>query len=141
MDQHSQQGPTSGVTPNLRIPDKRAAEAIDWYRRAFDAEEKLRIPAEDGIRLMHAHIVINSGSVMLHDEFPEYVDKPGGPIEGVTLHLQVDDADRWFERALAAGAEPTMPLSDMFWGDRYGQLRDPFGHSWSIGSSPPGDQG
>jgi len=136
MSGQTDQGPTTGVTPHLRIPDKRAAEAIDWYRRAFEAEEKMRTPADDGERLMHAHVVINNGSVMLHDEFPEYASEPGGKIEGVTLHLQVDDADAWYRRAIDAGATPTMPLSDMFWGDRYGQLRDPFGHAWSIGSTP-----
>jgi PhnB protein len=128
------QGPTNGVTPHLTIADKRAAEAIDFYRRAFAAEEAMpAMKADDGERIMHAHLRINGGSVMLNDDFPEYtggVSMPGA----VTLHLQVDDADRWFERATAAGASVTMPLADQFWGDRYGQVKDPFGHSWSIGA-------
>jgi len=76
----------------------------------------------------------NGADVMLADEFPEH----GGNLEvgprGVTLHLAVDDADRWWNRAVEAGATVAMPLEDQFWGDRYGQLRDPFGHSWSIGA-------
>ena len=134
MTGQQEQGPTSGVTPHLVIRDKRAGEAIDFYKRAFGAEERLRMPAEDGERLMHAHIVVNGSSVMLNDDFPEYCGGPASAPAAVTLHLQVDDADRWFERATAAGAEVTMPLADQFWGDRYGQLRDPFGHSWSVGA-------
>ena len=92
------------------------------------------MPAEDGKRLMHAHLRINGGSIMMHDDFPEYTGGPMGAPSGVTIHLEVDDADRWFERAVAAGATVTMPLADQFWGDRYGVVKDPFGHSWSIGS-------
>ena len=92
----------------------------------------------DGIRLMHAHLHINGASLMLHDEFPEYVspeeaDVAGG--SGLTLHLHVNDADRWLDRAVAAGATATMPIEDMFWGDRYGQVKDPFGYRWSIAHS------
>jgi PhnB protein len=130
-----EQGPIAGVTPHLAIADGRAGEAIDWYVRAFGAEERLRMPHDDGKRLMHAHLVINGGSLMLVDDFPEYSGRRVGVPEGVWMHLQVDDADRWFARAVEAGGEPTMPLSDTFWGDRYGQLRDPFGHRWSIGSA------
>ena len=91
-------------------------------------------PAEDGERLMHAHLKINGGSVMLHDEFPEYSGEQDIVPKGMTLHLQVDDADEWWNRAILAGSVPVVPLADQFWGDRYGQLRDPFGHCWSIGS-------
>lgn len=128
------QGPTTGLTPHLNIPDKRAVEAIGFYVKAFGAIEQIRIPTEDGERLMHAHILINGASLLLHDDFPEHTGGPMPPPSGVTLHLQVDDADTWFDRAVTAGATPTIPLADMFWGDRYGQLRDPFGHVWSIGS-------
>ena len=83
---------------------------------------------------MHAHLKINGASVMLHDEFPEYGHEADIRPKGVTLHLQVDDADAWWERAMLNAAVPTLPLADQFWGDRYGQLRDPFGHCWSIGS-------
>jgi PhnB protein len=138
MTDNANQAPTGGLTPHIQIGDKRAAEAIDFYKKAFGATEIRRMPAEDGIRLMHAHIHINGASLMLHDEFPEYVgpadvDAAGG--SGLTLHLHVDDADMWFDRAVAAGATATMPLEDMFWGDRYGQVKDPFGYRWSIAHS------
>lgn len=133
MAKQDEQGPTSGLTPHLTIRDGRAAEAIDFYVRAFGAVERIRMPADDGKRLMHAHLAINDGALMLNDDFPEY---RGGQAEGapagLTLHLQVDDADRWFERATKAGAVETMKLQDMFWGDRYGQVTDPFGYRWSI---------
>jgi PhnB protein len=142
MERNPDQGPTGGLTPHIQIGDKRAAEAIDWYGKAFGATELRRMPAEDGIRLMHAHIHINGASLMLHDEFPEYVgpadaDIAGG--SGLTLHLQVDDADAWFNRAVSAGAKATMPLENMFWGDRYGQVTDPFGYRWSIGHPIEGE--
>lgn len=128
--------PTGGLTPHIQIGDKRAAEAIAFYVAAFGATEIMRMPAEDGVRLMHAHVHINGSSLMLHDEFPEYVspeeaDVAGG--SGLTLHLKVDDADTWFNRAVAAGATPVMPPEDTFWGDRYGQVKDPFGYCWSMG--------
>ncbi len=136
MERYPDQGPTGGLTPHIQIGDKRAAEAIDWYIKAFGATEVRRQPASDtDPRLMHAHLHINGASLMLHDEFPEYVgpadaDAAGG--SGLTLHLQVDNADTWFGRAVAAGATPAMPVQDMFWGDRYGQIKDPFGYRWSI---------
>ena len=127
--------PTGGLTPHIQIGEKKAVEAIDWYIKAFGATELRRQAVDDG-RLMHAHIHINGASLMLHDEFPEYVgpadvDAAGG--SGLTLHLQVDNADIWFDRAVAAGARAAMPVEDMFWGDRYGQVVDPFGYRWSIG--------
>ena len=127
--------PTGGLTPHIQIGDKKAVEAINWYVKAFGATEMRRQAVDDG-RLMHAHIHINGASLMLHDEFPEYVgpadvDAAGG--SGLTLHLQVDNADSWFDRAVAAGARAAMPVEDMFWGDRYGQIVDPFGYRWSIG--------
>lgn len=129
------QGPTTGLTPHLVIRDGRGADAIAFYVAAFGAHEAMRMPADDGKRLMHAHLRINHGSLMLADDFPDYRGGvPAGAPAGITLHLQVDDADAWFARAVAAGAEVRMPLADMFWGDRYGQLADPFGHVWSIGA-------
>lgn len=126
--------PATGLTPHITIRDNRAAEAIEFYGKAFGAIEHRRVPADDGKRLMHAHLALNGASLMLHDDFPEY---RGGHAEpepvGVVLHLQVDDADTWFARAVGAGAEVVMPVGDQFWGDRYGQVRDPFGHFWSIG--------
>lgn len=118
--------------------------AIDFYQRAFGATLILRNPAPDG-RVMHARLAINNGLVMLSDDFPEYnkgtpmAPQPGQPT-GTTLHLQVANCDALYAQATAAGAEPVMPPADMFWGDRYAQLRDPFGHRWSIGS-PLAQQG
>jgi PhnB protein len=138
MDKHEQQGPISGVTPHLTIRDNKAAEAVDFYKAAFGAEEMIRMPAQDGKRLMHVHLKVNGGSMMMNDDFPEYRGGVSPEPASVTLHLQVEDADRWFEQAVAAGAQVTLPLADQFWGDRYGQVKDPFGHSWSIGASAKG---
>jgi PhnB protein len=139
---HPEQGPAGGLTPHLTIRDRRGGEAIEFYRRAFAAESAMEpMLAEDGARIMHAHLRVNGGSVMLADDWPEMrggVASP--PPASVTLHLQVDDADAWFERAIEAGATATMPPQDMFWGDRYAQLRDPFGHSWAIGARIEGDK-
>ncbi len=132
------QGPTGGVTPHLTIPSRGGQAAIEFYGRAFGAEEIMRMPAEDGERLMHAHLKINGASLMLADEFPEWSGEADITPRGVTLHLQVDDPDEWWNRALVAGAIPVMPLEDQFWGDRYGQVRDPFGHTWSIGGRKKG---
>jgi PhnB protein len=125
-------GTMAGVIPHLTIGGGRATEAIDFYTRAFGAEELGRHMAEDGKRVMHCHLRINGGSLMLNDDFPEWTGGVGVPA-AVTLHLQTDDPDRWFARATEAGASVAMPLADQFWGDRYGQVTDPFGHRWSIG--------
>lgn len=129
----TEQGPTAGVTPHLTIPSKGGQAALEFYARAFGAEELDRRYAEDGERILHAHLRINGASVMLNDEFPEYHGAANVRPAGVTLHLQVADPDAWWARAMGAGAEPVMAMEDQFWGDRYGQLRDPFGHNWSIG--------
>ena len=127
------QGPTSGVTAHLTFRDQRAAEAIAFYKAAFAAEEQVRMAADDGKRLMHAHLHINGGSLMLNDDFPEYHQGSYNAVPGgVTLHLQVDDADAWCARAIRAGATERMAVQDMFWGDRYGQVTDPFGYHWAI---------
>jgi PhnB protein len=129
------QGPTTGLTPHITITDARGIAAVAFYKTAFGAEEQTRMLADDGQRLMHCHLIINGGSLMINDDFPEYrgpADVGSGPPLGVTLHLQVDDADAWFARAVAAGAAPIMPLADMFWGDRYGQVSDPYGYRWAI---------
>jgi PhnB protein len=133
MAEASQQKPVTGATPYLTVKGGKAA--IAFYKKAFGAEEVAMMPAKDGERVMHAHLMINGGPVLLSDEFPEHMGGPMPPPSGVTIHLQVDDADKWAKRAGEAGATITMPVADMFWGDRYGQLKDPFGHSWSIGSS------
>ena len=122
------------MAAHLTIRDGRGQEAVGFYPNAFGAKEAMRNLAEDGKRLMHANLAINGGSLMLNDDFPEYRD--GGdanPPAGVTLHLQVPDADAVWNKAVAAGATVKFPLENQFWGDRYGQLEDPFGFSWSIG--------
>ncbi|WP_374526152.1 VOC family protein [Sphingopyxis sp.] len=134
------QGPTTGLTPHLAIADKRGAEAIAFYAKAFGAVEQARVLADDGVRLMHAHLTVNGASLMMHDDFPEYTGGAMPPPSGVTLHLQVDDTDAWYDRAVAAGAAPHMPPADMFWGDRYAQVTDPFGHRWSIGTPVKGEK-
>lgn len=127
----SQQGPMKGVVPHLSVEG--AGKASEYYQKAFGATELFRMPAHDGERLLHCHLEVNGGSLMLCDCFPEYGVSPQ-PSNNYTMHLEVDDADRWWARALEAGAEVEMPLEDQFWGDRYGKLRDPFGISWSIGA-------
>ena len=112
---------------------REAAKAIDFYKKAFGAVEMMRLPAPDG-RLMHAAIQVNGAMVMMVDEMPEHGALSPLSLKGtpVTLHLNVDDVDSAFARALKAGATVVMPVADMFWGDRYGILKDPFGHAWSI---------
>lgn len=134
MQRNEDQGPDGGITAHLTIRDGKAAEAIDFYARAFGATQAMDPHmADDGKRIMHAHLLLNGGHLMLNDDFPEY----GGaatPPGSVTLHLQVKDADASWDRALSAGATERMPLADQFWGDRYGQVEDPFGFRWSIGA-------
>ena len=89
--------------------------------------------AEDGKRIMHSHLKLNGGSLMLNDDFPEF-GGAASPPGSTVLHLQVPDADAAWNRAIEAGASEHFPLADQFWGDRYGQVKDPFGHCWSIGS-------
>ena len=139
MEQH-EQGPSGGVTAHLTIRDGRAADAIDFYRRAFGAEEAGRHMAEDGKRIMHAHLTINGGPLMLNDEFPEFMSAPATPPGSLVLHLQVPDADAAWQQALAAGGQVRFELADQFWGDRYGQIQDPFGFTWSIGAPVKQDQ-
>jgi PhnB protein len=133
MDQSNR--PTfSGVIPYLMV--RGAADAIEFYKRALGAEELgPRMPAgEDDPRLMHAYLKVNGSDVFLSDEFPEYGQSLGEGPKGITLHLAVDDADRWYNRAVEAGCTVEMEIADQFWGDRYGSVRDPSGHSWSFGS-------
>ncbi|MBP6902446.1 MAG: VOC family protein [Burkholderiaceae bacterium] len=119
------------VTPHLVCQG--AAAALDFYARAFGAEELSRLPGPDG-RLMHASMRIADSVLMLNDEFPEMgcVGPQALTASPVVLHLYVRDVDAAIARAEAAGAKVTMPATDMFWGDRYGQVRDPFGHQWSL---------
>lgn len=123
------------VAPHLVVDD--AAAAIDFYVRAFGAEELGRVPRPDG-KLIHAAVRINGSLIMLNDDFPEVCGGKsmtpralgGTP---VTIHLTVTDIDEKFQRAVDAGATVVAPLEDQFWGDRYGMVADPFGHQWSLG--------
>lgn len=113
------------------------AGAIDFYKKAFGAEEIGRMSAPGGDRIMHAEIRIDGKAVFLADDFPEYCNgKSSNPhaLGGtpVTIHRYVADCDAAVKRAIDAGATPLMPVQDMFWGDRYGVVVDPFGHRWSI---------
>lgn len=110
-----------------------AAEAIAFYVKAFNAVEMVRLPGPGG-KLMHASLKIGDSTLMLVDEMPGCGALGPTSLKGspVTLHLYVEDADAAFAQAVAAGAKATMPVTDMFWGDRYGQVEDPFGHRWSI---------
>jgi PhnB protein len=119
------------VTPHLVCAG--AADAIEFYKKAFDAVDLGRLPGPQG-KLMHAAIRIGDSTVMLADEFPDWGSMSPKSLKGspVTIHLYVRDVDAFVARAVAAGARITMPLEDMFWGDRYCKLEDPFGHRWSV---------
>jgi uncharacterized glyoxalase superfamily protein PhnB len=113
------------------------SEAIEFYKKAFGAEEMHRMPAPDGRKIMHAAIRIGNSVVFLVDDFPEFCGgKSQTPLalQGtpVSLHHYVTDCDAAIQRAEEAGAEVKMPASDMFWGDRYGVVTDPYGHQWSF---------
>ena len=118
-----------GVVPYLQLDG--AIKAAAFYGRALGATEEARYEPDDKGRTMHVHLHVNGSSVMLSDAYPEH----GFPLEkpqSFTMHLVVDDIDAWWARAVGAGMEVVMPVELMFWGDRYGQLRDPFGVSWSM---------
>lgn len=119
------------ITPHLVCAN--ASDAIAFYQKAFGATELNRMPGPDG-KLMHASVRIGDSTVMLVDEYPEWGSVGPKTLKGspVTLHMYVEDADAAFKRAVDAGATVKMAPEDMFWGDRYGVLIDPFGHSWSI---------
>ena len=119
------------VTPHLICAG--AADAIEFYKKVFGAVEVMRMPGTKG-RLMHACVRIGDSNVMLVDEMPEWGAMSPKSLKGspVTIHLYVDDADAVIANAVAAGATIAMPAADMFWGDRYGKVIDPFGHHWSI---------
>jgi PhnB protein len=133
MEHGHDQGRTGGIIPHLTIRDRKAADAIEFYKRAFGAEELMRHPTDDG-RLMHATLKINGGHIMLNDDFPEHMGGPSQPAASFVLHLSVPDADAAWSQALDAGAEVRFDLADQFWGDRYGQVKDPFGFIWSLGA-------
>ena len=119
------------ITPAIVVRD--AAAAIDFYQRAFGAEEVNRMAGPDG-KIMHAEIRIGDSLVMLGEENEQWGTKSPLLTNGThgSLHIYVDDADASFDRALKAGATVKYPLEDAFWGDRYGKVTDPFGHEWGI---------
>ncbi|WP_045836145.1 VOC family protein [Hyphomicrobium sp. 99] len=119
------------ITPHLVCAG--AANAIDFYKKAFGAVETMRLAAKDG-KLIHGAIKIGKASVMLVDENPDWGSLAPTSLNGtpVTIHLYVADVDAFVDRAVKAGARLRMPVTDMFWGDRYGIIEDPFGHQWSI---------
>jgi uncharacterized glyoxalase superfamily protein PhnB len=118
-----------GAVPYIQVDG--AMKAAEFYKRAFGAETVFAHPVDDKGRTMHVHVHINGSSVMLGDPFAEHgcaVEKP----QGFHILLPVDNADAWFKRAVDAGAQGAMPPQDMFWGDRYAQVRDPFGVVWGL---------
>jgi uncharacterized glyoxalase superfamily protein PhnB len=119
------------ITPHLTVQD--AGQAIEFYGKAFGAKETEKFMRPDGKGVMHAQIKVGTSIIMLGSEFPPTCLSPksrGGT--SVTLHLYVEDADAAFNRAVKAGCTAKMPVSDQFWGDRYGQVEDPYGHIWAI---------
>jgi|ERR1700733_12769170 PhnB protein len=121
--------------PHLIVSN--AAKAIDFYTKAFGATELSRFNAPGTNKIMHASLKINGGTLFLNDDMSESTGEEPTTAEAlggspVILHLQVDNADRAWKQAVAAGAQVAFPLADQFWGERYGQLRDPFGLKWSI---------
>jgi len=121
------------LTPHLVIKD--CAKAIEFYKKAFGAEELQRMPGPDG-KLIHACLKIGNSMLMLCDEFPGFCDTMASPETigkaHATIHMFVEDIDKAYQRAIDAGAKAEMPPQDMFWGDRYGKVVDPFGQPWSI---------
>ena len=119
------------LTPHLVCDN--AAAALDFYKIAFGATELSRLPGPGG-KLMHGSVKIGDSILMLTDEFPQYGSFGPKSLKGspVTIHLYVTDVDAAYAKAVSAGAKVKMPVTDMFWGDRYGQVEDPFGHLWSL---------
>ncbi|MBX7223931.1 MAG: VOC family protein [Blastocatellia bacterium] len=120
------------VTPHLVLQN--ASEVIEFYKKAFGAEECGRMMGPDGQKVMHAEIKIGNSMIMVGEEHPEmgFVSPLTTGQSGVTIHLYVPDVDAVFEQAVQAGATVKMPVTDMFWGDRYGMVVDPSGHNWSL---------
>ena len=132
-------------TPHLTVSDARAA--LDFYSRGLGASEVIRMPAQDGKRLMHAEMQVNGARFFVMDEFPEVCEFHNGlkwsapeTLNGtsVTVHVEVPDCDQAVARMLDAGATVAVKPWDAFWGARYGQVVDPFGHAWSFSHPLPG---
>jgi PhnB protein len=119
------------LTPHIVVND--GVKALEFYKKAFGAEERMRVPVPGGTSVMHAQLKIGDSILMIGSEFPPDCLGPvarGGT--SVFLHLYLPDADAAFDRAVKAGCTINMPMSDCFWGDRYGVVQDPFGHRWSL---------
>jgi len=125
-----------GVIPYLNVVG--AADAVEFYKKAFGAEELAKTPAEDGKRLIHCQLAINGGSLMISDCFPEH-GYEHQPSHSFTMQLVVDDIDSWWKRAVDAGATVNMPVQVMFWGDRWGSVKDAWGVNWAF--NEPAKQG
>lgn len=134
------------IVPYLTVSN--GVAAIAFYKKGFGATEIMRMPAEDKKRLMHAQLEINGHAVYLSDDFPEFSsgdtgggrtpEKLGGSPVGMFIQLdEPKDVDKWMAKAVKAGAKVTMPAADQFWGDRFGVITDPFGHSWQFGAPIP----
>jgi uncharacterized glyoxalase superfamily protein PhnB len=121
--------PKGGIVNYMQLSD--AAAASEFYQKAFGAQEVARMHHPDGKRIIHCHLYINDGSIMLNDAFPEQ-GMPLVPPQAFSLTLMVDDIDAWFERAAGAGCEVITEPQTMFWGDRFAALKDPFGVSWAM---------
>ncbi len=120
------------LTPHMIIKD--CGKAMDFYKKAFGAEEICRMPGPGGQGVMHCELQIGDSVLMACDEFPNMGSKSPQTLGGtcIKLHLYVTDVDAAFRKAVDAGCEAIMPPQDMFWGDRYSGVKDPFGHEWSI---------
>jgi uncharacterized glyoxalase superfamily protein PhnB len=119
------------LTPFLTV--RNAARAIEFYKQAFGAQERGVAKGPDG-KVMHAELKIGDSVIMLSDEYPEFGSLSPQSVGGspMGLHIYIENVDAAFDRAVKAGAQVEMPVMDQFWGDRYGKLKDPFGHKWSI---------
>jgi PhnB protein len=119
------------ATPTLVV--RNAAQAIEFYKKVFGAEERMRMPNPDG-KIQHAELKIGDSIIFLSDEFPQHGGKSPQTLGGFTggIYLYVPDVDDVFQRAIDAGGKAAMPVTDMFWGDRHGNFIDPFGHSWGV---------
>ena len=121
------------VTPSIVVRD--AARAIEFYKKALGAKERMRMAGPDG-KVMHAELQIGDSVIFLGDEMPQSPSKSPQTLGGSTgaLHLYVQDVDQAFQKAIEAGGKVAMPVADQFWGDRYGSFVDPFGHVWGLGT-------
>lgn len=122
------------ITPMFVFRDVRSA--IEFYKRALGAKERFVLPTPDGRGVMHAELTIGNSIIMMGEENPHCSSKSAQTFGGspVSFYLYVEDVDKAFDEAVAAGASPRMPVQEMFWGDRMGTVEDPFGYSWSLAS-------